>query len=463
MTSEDNRRRRSVHHLRIAALAALAAGVLLVAVPAVASATIVWVNRSAPAVAPPGTSCAAPGYNTIQEALEQSAAGVTINVCSSTYREQLRIEKAVSLKSSGGPVTVALPASPVHSATACDVPSEEQDVVSVCVSGKVKITGFTIEGRWPETTCNNDLYGIFAGGGASLSLASSKVVHAGAEPVNGCQGGVAVQIGRNYTGQVATATLTSDTISGYQKNGVTVDGKGSKATIKKVTIIGAGTEIEPGVKTNIAQNGIQVSRGAVSKISESTIEKNECEASSCGPNAHGFTPWQEEEDATGVLFYFSGVGSSVSTSTIANNDIGVYHLAKVEPTKPVTAITSDKLTANRFWAVALDQGYATVNKDTIEGPGLAGIQLVQYGTEHQFTETGKGQEFGPRGTGTEDTIANMTDWAIEGLSDNEPADEAGTFTITKSKISGNPGGTPESSVHTNNPSKLHIVLGAGNT
>jgi hypothetical protein len=446
------------------ALAALAACAALAATPALASAETVWVNRSAPAVTPPGSSCAAPGYNTIQEALENSAAGVTVNVCSSTYREQLRIEKAVSLKSAGGAVVVALPASTAHSATACDVPPEEEDVISVCVAGKVKISGFTVEGRWPAGTCNDNLFGIFAGGGAILTLTKSKVLHAGADPINGCQGGVGIQIGRNRTAQAATAMLSGDLVTGYQKNGITVDGKGSKATITKDTIVGAGKEIEPGVPTNIAQNGIQVSRGAVGKIAESTMEDNECEASSCGPNEFGYSPWQEEEDATGVLFYKEGKGSYVNTSTISTNDIGVEHLAEIEPTKPVAAITSDKLKGNRFWSVALDQGYATVNKDTIEGPSLVGIQLVQYGTEHNGVGTAtSGQEFGPRGTGTEDTITGMTEWAIEGFSDNQPADEPGSFTISNSKISGNPGGTPATSVHTNNPSKLQITLGAGNT
>jgi hypothetical protein len=415
-------------------------------------------------VAPPGSGCAAPGYNKIQEAVENSAAGSTINICSSTYREQLLIEKPVSLKSSGGPVIVTLPSSPEHSATPCDVLSEEQDVVSICVAGKVRISGLTVEGRWPSGTCNDNLFGIFAGGGASVAVLSSKVLHAGAEPINGCQGGVGIQIGRNRTGQVASATLTSDVISGYQKNGITVDGKGSKATITKDTITGAGKEIEPGVPTNIAQNGIQISRGAVGKINAATIEDNECEASSCGPNEFGYSPWQEEEDSTGVLFYKEGSGSYVKSSTIATNDIGVYHLAETEPTKPVATISSDTLKGNRFWSVALDQGYATVNKDTIEGPSLVGIQLVQYGTEHNgLGTTTSGQEFGPRGTGTEDTIVNMTDWAIEGFSDLQAADENGSFVISNSKISNNPGGTPATSVHTNNPSKLQIVLGAGNT
>jgi hypothetical protein len=77
-----------------------------------------------------------------------------------------------------------------------------------------------------------------------------------------------------------------------------------------------------------------------------------------------------------------------------------------------------------------------------------GIWLLQY----------EGQQFGPRGKGTSDTIEGQSRYAIEGLSDNEQADEYGSFTITKSKISGNPPGAGVmESVFTNNPSKLAII------
>jgi hypothetical protein len=75
-----------------------------------------------------------------------------------------------------------------------------------------------------------------------------------------------------------------------------------------------------------------------------------------------------------------------------------------------------------------------------------------------------GQEFGPRGTGSEDTITGMSKYAIEGLSDNQATDQFGSFTISKSKITGNPPfATVEESVFTNSPEKLKIFLGAGNT
>jgi hypothetical protein len=49
----------------------------------------------------------------------------------------------------------------------------------------------------------------------------------------------------------------------------------------------------------------------------------------------------------------------------------------------------------------------------------------------------------------------MTKYAVEGCSEVNPADQFGSFTITKSKISGNPGSV-SGSVFTNNSPKLPI-------
>jgi hypothetical protein len=402
-----------------------------VVVPAAASASTVWVSPQP--VTTKFNSCANPGYNSIQKAIGVNAPSTVIHVCPGTYEEQLEIEKALTITAPEG-ATVKLPASPKHSATPCDVPADEQDLIAICGAVSVKLLGgatshLTVAGAWPAGTCNEDLYGIFVGGKASLALTNASVTHAGAEPINGCQGGIGVQVGRNYTGQVGTASLTSDVITGYQKNGITVDGKQSKATIRKVMIESAPT-------SEIAQNGIQVSRGAQAGITESKIEGNECNVASCGPNEHAFSPWQEEEDATGVLFYKEGKGS-VTKTTISHNDIGVYSLSEAETTTPQLSLVGDTLEANRYWGITLDQGYATVNKDTITGPARVGIQVVQYDEAHNGLAAG--QEFGAKGKGSEDTVSGMTVCGVEGFSDNGPTDQFGSLTLTNSlaKFTGN--------------------------
>jgi nitrous oxidase accessory protein NosD len=418
--------------LRTLVLAAAALAAAAVLAPLAQAASTVFVSPAP--VKGPFNSCATPGYKSIQEAISVAPPKTTVHVCAGTYNEQVKIEKPDTIAAEAG-ATLMLPASPANTVSTCDVQEggyEEQVQVLVCGAGKVSIAGLSIDSKWTEINCAKQDYGILVGGNSQLTLTNTSITHAGPEPINGCQSGVGLQIGHNKNGQVASAKLSGDQISGYQKNGITIDGAGSKAKINGVTIKGEPTE-------KIATNGIQVSRGATAKITGSTIEGNECNvASACGPNEKGFSPWQEEEDATGILFYLAGSGSQVKGSTINGNDIGVYNLlAGSEAAK--TTITGNHLSANRFWGISLDQGSALVSNNTIKGPGLVGIQIVQYGEPHQFREPEGGEEFGARGAGKGDAITGMSACALEGLSDNSSKDPAGSLTITKSlaKFSGN--------------------------
>jgi hypothetical protein len=417
------------------AIVAAAAALGLAAVPAAASAVTAWVSPAP--VKGPFSSCATPGYNSIQEAITTSPPKATIHVCAGEYKEQVVIEKSDTVAADPG-AKLQVPASPANSTTTCDVQvpaeDEQQDLVTICGGAKVKITNLTLEGRWPAgPECPKDFNDIMVGGSSTLTLTGSRISHAGAEPLNGCQQGIGIQIGRNRIGQVGSAKLSNDVIEGYQKNGITVDAPGSKASIKGLTIKTVPTSA-------ISQNGVQVSRGAVAKISGSTIEGNECNAPSCGPNTSGFKgpeEWEEAEDSTGVLFYLAGGGSSVKSSTISGNDIGVYNMTNAAGAK--TTVSGDTFTANRYWGVALDEGSALVSNNTISGPGLVGIQIVQYAKFEQFHSPSRGQAFGATGTGKADAISGMTQCAVEGFSDNEPGDIAGSLTLTKSlsKFSGN--------------------------
>jgi hypothetical protein len=420
-----------------------------IAVPAAASAASLWVAH-ATTVSGNGTSCTKPGYNTIQSALEKASSGGKVEVCGGTYTEQLQITNPVTIAANGS-VTVKLPANPANATTECDTATgtqsyaADQDEVSICTSGTVTLTGLTIDAAWPGGTCYESLYGVLVAGGATLKASGLAITAAGAVPLDGCQGGVGIQVGMGWTTpvEVGHATLSNVSVSGYQKNGITVDGTGSTATISNTTVTGIGATPE------IAQNGIQVSNGAESKISNSVITGDECDVSVCGPNS------LTETQSAGILFYGASAGSSVSKSTISDSDVGVYS-ADASPTAPTSsqlAITSDKLTADRYESVLLDQGWATVNSDEIEG-GNVGIQLIQYA----------GQSYGAKGTGSNDTISGMADWAVQGLSDGKVGeDRAGSFAILKSHISGNPPGASVSNSVTSNSPSLAITTASNDS
>jgi hypothetical protein len=390
-----------------------------------ASASTLWVSSSA-LVSSPHNSCTHPGYTTIQSAVTAAGSGATIQVCTGSYTEQLTIAKPVKLTAADGAGTakVVLPGAPVDSTTTCDTATgtgnyqPDQDAVSICTPGTVSITGLTFEPKWPPV-CYDSLYGIPVAGGATLKATDVTVDGGGASPINGCQGGVAIQVGMAWTTpvEVGHATLNEDTITGYQKNGITVDGEGSSAAIKDTAVIGAGATPET------AQNGIQISNGALGTISSSSISGNECDNVNCSSNAFVGT------QATGVLFYGAAAGSKVTSTSLKENDIGVYYesLSATQPSSPEVTISDDVFSDDRYEGVALSQGDALVRDDTITGPGEIGIDVFQ--DEEQL--------YAPTSSASSDEIEGMTEAAVKVQSDKAPGDHAGSFTITKSSLADN--------------------------
>jgi hypothetical protein len=296
-------------------------------------------------------SCPTAGYNSVQSAVtaaetyESSHPGTVpaVEVCPGTYPEQVTIRKSLSLSrapvpASQGAARIQLPAtvgsdqSKGLSSTNCqakDIANSiqvPQSVIEICAAGtggantngvKVTLSGLTVEGNWPHTVCYDSLYGILVGGGASLTLTGSTVEKAGAYPLNGCQGGVGVQVGRNAIGQIGHVNLSQDTIKTYQKNGVTVDGPGSTADIRHAVVTGAGAT------DGIAQNGIQLSRGATGQVTESSVSGNNYTGTG---NA-----------SSGGILVFGGCGSPLvqnahfTRNKLTGNDVGIY-LSNGDPT-----------------------------------------------------------------------------------------------------------------------------------
>jgi hypothetical protein len=383
-----------------------------------------WVSSATIAAAP--NSCLKPSYNTIQSAINAAPAGATINICAGNYVEQLTITQPVSLVGVGA-VTVQLPVVPADSETACDNatgngPYEpDQDGIVICGASTVNITDLTVDAAWASGTCSDSLYGILVAGGATLNFTDSSVTAAGAVPLNGCQGGVGIQVGMAWTTpvEVGHANLLDDSISGYQKNGITVDGTASSANIDHTTVTGIGQT------PAIAQNGIQISNGALGTIVASTITGNECDdtAGNCGPGILTGTP------AVGVLFYGPASGSSVTGSTIDENDAGVYNAedTPTAPRAPVVSISGDTLVNDRYEGILLDQGWASMTADSING-GEAGIAVLQY----------DGQAYAANGTATLDMIRNESLAAVDVASDQATTgDFPGLLTIALSDLRGN--------------------------
>jgi hypothetical protein len=424
--------------LRWAVLVAL----LALAVPATASASGTFVSSSAPVGT--GKSCASPGFNSIQTALNAAGSGAAVSVCGGTYTEQLEITQPVklTLASGTGTARVVMPSSPTDSLTSCDTAAGlepgQKDEISICTGGAVSIAGLTIEALAPIATCAGGLYGINVAGGAELKATGDTIVGASTtlNEYKGCQHGVAVEVGSHKAALVGHATLKNDTISGYEKNGPTVAGAGSTMKVLDSTITGEGPS------PYIAQNGVEVAYGGAGVVKGTTVTANECElAGACSSS-------DLENQADGVLFYAAAPRSGVSGSTISDNDMGVYYASgsATVSSSPEVKISSDRLSDNRYEGVLLEEGKAALTDDTITGGGELGIAINQ----------AQSQASGSFSSANKSTIEGMSVAAVGVVTDGLAGDPAGTFTIKNSSISKN-------AAQVSNPSSNFTVVRKNDT
>jgi nitrous oxidase accessory protein NosD len=400
-----------------------------------ASAATLYVSNSAPVVAH-GASCAQPDFNKVQAAITAGGANAKISVCPGTYTEQLSITKPVKLSAASGPgtATVAMPSTPIVSTMECNtVQSEPQlDEVSICALGTVTITGLDVEAIVP-LACGDGLNGIFVGEG---TLKATNVVVNGASTSRnedkGCQHGIAIAVGSIEPTEDAHAILKGITVFGYEKNGPTVSGVGSTMSVENSTVTGEGPS------PYIAQNGIQVAFGAEGTVKSTTVTGNECSLPEVCSSSN------LEDQGTGVLFYEAEVGSSVSSSTLEDNDIGAYYdsTSAMQPAAPEVTFTKDVLTSNRYEGFVLEQGKALLSKDTINGSGDVGIDLVQY----------EGQTLKSQSSATHTKVEDQTEAAIKVESDKKPGDKEGTFDFTDGTFGG------DATVLINESSNFEVVF-----
>src|SRR5271157_3220766 len=221
-----------------------------------------------PTVCPAGStivtaSCDPIHYSSITAAITAAAPGSVIFVQSGTYTEQVVINESLTLIGAGSTSTVIqAPSTPL----ALD-PDGNQDLVLIEGSGTVaNISGFTITGPG-RSGCDSINYGIYVRGGATANISHNVITNIRDNPLGGCQNGVAIRVGSKALGQTGKATITNNTID-YQKGGIVIDNTGSYADIEDNVVQGVGET------PAIAQNGIQISRGATAKIANNTVSDN---------------------------------------------------------------------------------------------------------------------------------------------------------------------------------------------
>jgi parallel beta-helix repeat protein len=243
---------------------------------------------------------------TIAYALTQATSGSTIEASAGAYPQQLVINTNVTITgpTSGGHAIIDPSSLPVSDSDT-DSTQPQFAIVDVTPGVTAKLKHLTINGANATnqfTDCSVDYVGVYYHG-ASGTLANDTVENVVLPQAEfGCQDGLAVYVASG-TGQTSNVTMTTDTVTNYDKNGITCDDAGTTCRITGSTVSGIGP-------TNlIAQNGIQLFDTAQGTITNDHV------------TANSYT--QSDAAASGLIIFGPGL-LSVTGNTLSANDLNAY-------------------------------------------------------------------------------------------------------------------------------------------
>jgi hypothetical protein len=305
----------------------------------------------------PATEMSYDAFSTVQGGVNGVAANGTVNVASGNYPEQVTVSKSLTLAGAGAATTnITTPASLSPRIGGNLV------LVQVDSAAVVDMSGITVSGPRVFNACSSQIfYGIYVAGAANLNLHAAAVrdIRMANPSLYGCQDGNAIRAGSQALGQTATLTVNNTTLTGYQKTGIIIDGTGTTGTVTNSTLTGFGPE-------NLAQNAVQIGRGAAATVTGNTITGSECTNAVCGPDP--FT----QAFGTGLLIFSTSAPVQITNNTISNNDTGVYNNASN------TTISGNTMVANRYNGIFLDEGAATVSNNNLSGASNVGVTAVSF-------------------------------------------------------------------------------------
>lgn len=296
---------------------------------------------------------------TLQGEIDNAATGDAVWAKAGTYPEKITVGKDLQITGAGEANTIIQwPATLTITTT--------KNLLTANNGATVSLTGLTLSGPMVANGCGDQLTGAYIYQGATLSLShvTVKDIRASSNGLLGCQMGLGIRAGAYPANGYTAGHLLANalTVTGYQKGGIVINGTGTTSTIDGATITGDGNS------PYIAQNGIQVSRGAVGTITNATISGNLCDV----PSACGADPVKSDQSA-GILLYNADASTTVVSNTTSGNDIGIY---AADANTSATLIDSNLAVANRYEGIFLDQGTFTVTNNELSGASNIGILSV---------------------------------------------------------------------------------------
>jgi nitrous oxidase accessory protein NosD len=259
--------------------------------------------------------CPTATFTSIQDAINAADPGSLIRICPGTYREQLSIDKSLSIEGDNG--AIVLPTRMVANTTGSSG-APIAAAILVKNAGNVEIEGLIVDTTNNGITqCSPDLIGILyqnsSGSIEHNAVRNTKL----SVSLNGCQSGDAIVV-QSLGGETSKVNIDDNNVHDYQKNGITGNESGTEVTITNNVVTGLGPT------TGAAQNGIQIGFGAKGGVLRNTVTDNiwaPCVSlTNCAFNATGILVFQSDD-------------VRVEHNSVATNQVGIFangQKAKIE-------------------------------------------------------------------------------------------------------------------------------------
>jgi parallel beta-helix repeat protein len=210
--------------------------------------------------------------------------------------------------------------------------------VTVANGANAVITNLTLQGPINTTSCSDLIYGIYVKN-ATANVIGNRILNiATTNPaLYGCQSGVAIRFGGQALHYAASGNISSNSISGYQKGGIVVDGVGTNVSVTGNAVTGSVAAY--GVT---ATNGIQISRGAISTVTDNVVSNNSYGNDPCGSLADGI-----------ILYNLVTPGVTITNNQVTGNDEGIA-LYNDSSTASKVTITGNTVYRNYALGIHID-------------------------------------------------------------------------------------------------------------
>jgi nitrous oxidase accessory protein NosD len=299
-------------------------------------------------------------FHTIAAAVAAAHTGDTVLVDNGTYDEAVVVATDNLKLLANGTNVVVRPTAPVTPSALGSALGIGAAVVDVVGAKNVTVSGFKVDG----TSSPVDVYaGIRVIGNGSATITRDTVT--GVNTAADADFGIGIQVGTfRGPGSPGTAKVDGNTVVGYKKVGILVDGAGSSATVTNNTVAGGGPASP---FAGVGQIGVQVSADATARVEKNLITDNDSGS--------------DTAFATGILVdSVSTKKTVIDKNVIDRNQSGVY----VFNSAGVQVVQNDVTNTGNNGGIVLDTTFDSVVKNNdVCGAQSDGISLVFGSSDNQ--------------------------------------------------------------------------------